>query len=93
MNKKNLQEENRELRKENEFLSEKNKGLLRNLGVKTVQLNEAKRILKLENSRLWDRVNNPVIILPSGRQLDVKSLSSEQLAYLESLFDENINRM
>lgn len=93
MGKKNLELENEKLKKENEFLKEKNKELLHNLGLKTIELNEIKRILKLENSKLWDKINNPIITLPSGRQLHAKDLSLEQLEYLESLFDENINRM
>lgn len=93
MNKKDLVQENEKLRKENEFLLEENKRLLHNLAVKSVELNETKRVLKSENSRLWDRVKNSVIILPSGKQLDIKSLNLEQLEYLESLFDQNENRM
>lgn len=86
MNKRDLLQENEELRNEN-------KRLLCRLGAMIVQLNETKRILELENSGLWNRVNNSVIILPSGRQLDINSLNLEQLEYLESLSNENINRM
>lgn len=93
MNKKDLVRENDDLKKENEFLLKRNKELLRDLGMKMVELNETKRIYKIENSRLWHRIDNPVINLPSGRQLDIKSLNLEQLEYLESLLNENINRM
>ncbi len=56
-------------------LLEENKRLLIELSKKTLELNEIKRILKTENSRLWDRVTNPTINLPSGNQIRVSELN------------------
>lgn len=49
--------------------------------------------LKIENSRLWNKINNETITLPSGKELKLSNLNMEQLEYLESLSNENINRM
>lgn len=91
MSKKDLEEENEKLKNKVIYLLEENKKLLNSIGLKTIELNEAKRILTIENSRLWDRVSNFTIDLPSGKKLNINDLNLEQLGYLESIADEKIN--
>ena len=82
----------RKLIEANKRLLEEKKELLRNIGLVSIKLNETRRIHKNQVARLYDKINNPIIYLPSGNILKLSELNESQLEYLESLANENTKK-